>query len=83
MKTVKFEELVAVSALKVTEMVPVVAPAGTVVVMLVVVDAATVATVPLKRTVLLPGVALKPVPVMVTVVPTGPLRGAKLVMVGG
>ncbi len=81
--TVKVEALVAVKEFTVTEIVPVFAPTGTVVVMLVVVDAVTVAAVPLNITVLLAGVALKLVPVMVTVVPSGPLTGLKLVIVGG
>jgi hypothetical protein len=65
-----------------TEIVPVVAPTGTVTVSDVDVDPVTVARVPLKRTVLLAGVVLKLVPVMVTVAPTAPLVGEKLVMVG-
>jgi hypothetical protein len=81
--TVKLDELVAVSKFTVTEMVPVVAPAGTVVVMLVAVEAVTTAGTPLKLTVLLPGVALKFVPVMVTVVPGNPLVGVKLEIAGG
>ena len=64
----------------VTAIGPVVAPAGTVTLILVVVDEATVAAVPLKVTVFCAGVALKPVPVMVTGVPTGPELGAKLAM---
>jgi hypothetical protein len=59
-----------------------VAPAGTVVVIEVAVDAETVAAVPLKFTVLLAGVVLKFVPVMVTVVPTNPDAGVKLEIVG-
>ena len=80
--TVKLEELVAVRELTVTEIAPVVAPVGTVVVILVAVEADTVAAVPLKLTLLLAGVALKFVPVMVIVVPTTPLDGLKLVIVG-
>ena len=71
--TVKFVALVAVRAVTVTEIVPVVAPTGTVTVMLVAVEAVTIAAVPLKLTVLFAGVVLKFVPVMVMVVPTGPL----------
>ena len=82
MKTVNEEALVAVSAFTVTVIVPVVAPTVTVVVMLVAVDAFTVAPVPLKLTVLSAGVVLKPVPVMVTVVPTGPLMGLKELIAG-
>lgn len=80
--TVKLVALVAVFPPTVTVIFPVVAPAGTVVVILVVVLAETTAVVPLNFTVLLAGVALKFVPVMVTLVPTGPLEGVKLVMVG-
>ena len=61
---------------------PVVAPVGTDVVMLVAVLAETVAVVPLNFTVLFAGVALKLVPVIITEVPTAPLVGLKLVMVG-
>ena len=42
-----------------------------------------VPTMPLKVTVLVPCVAPKLVPVRVTGVPTGPLTGARLVMLGG
>ena len=59
-----------------------VAPDGTVVVRLVMLPAVTVAVVPLNFTVLLPNVASKLVPVIVTEVPTFPLIGLKLVMVG-
>src|SRR5687767_11632418 len=61
---------------------PVVAPVGTVVVIEVEELANTTAIVPLKLTVLLAGVVLKLVPVIVTVVPTGPDAGVKAVMVG-
>jgi hypothetical protein len=81
--TVKSKVLVAVSEFAVTEILPLAAPGGTVVVMLVAVDAVTVAAVPLKLAELFDGVVLKLVPVMVTVVPTSPLAGAKPVMVGG
>jgi hypothetical protein len=47
----------------------VVAPTGTVVVILEVVEAVTVAVAPLKSTVLFPGVALKLEPEIVTVTP--------------
>ena len=66
----------------VTDITPVVAPAGTVVVILVAVLAVTNAVVPLNITMLLAGVVLKFVPVMVTTVPMGPLVGLKEVMVG-
>jgi hypothetical protein len=48
----------------------------------VVEDDKTVADVPLKSTVLSEAVALKFVPVIVIVVPTIPVAGAKLVIVG-
>jgi hypothetical protein len=51
--------------------------------MLVVLQAVGVATVPLKVTVLVPGVAPKFVPVMMTDAPTAPELGFKLAMLGG
>jgi hypothetical protein len=63
-------------------MVPVVAPNGTVAVIVVAVLAVTVAIVPLNFTVLLAGVGSKFVPVIVTTVLTEPEVGVKLVMVG-
>ena len=57
-------------------------PKGTVVVMLVAVDDEAEASVPLKRTIFSVGVVLKFVPVMVTEVPSAPLLGVKLEMVG-
>lgn len=81
--TTKSLVLAAVLPPTVTEIFPVVAPTGTVVVMLVVVLALTLAAVPLNLTVLFAGVVLKSVPVIVTVFPTGPLKGVKLMMVGG
>ena len=62
---------------------PVVAPAGTGTTMVVVDQIVGVAIVPLKRIVLLPCVAPKFVPTTVTAVPTGPLVGVRLVMLGG
>jgi hypothetical protein len=50
--------------------------------MLVAALAVATAVVPLNLTILFAGVVLKLVPVMVTVVPTGPDAGVKLVMVG-
>jgi len=68
----------------VAEILPVVAKAGTVVVMLVGVLAVTMAVRLLKNVIRLSaGVELKLVPVRVTVVPTGPAPGVKEVMVGG
>jgi hypothetical protein len=77
---VKFDALVAVPAGVVTEMGPVFALFGTVAV--IDVDEFTVNTAPLLPifTVVAP---VKFVPVIVTDVPTGPLWGVKLVMVGG
>lgn len=80
--TVKLFALVAVIPFTVTVIFPVVAPAGTVVVIDVAVLAVTTAVVPLKFTVLFGGVVLKLVPVIVTVAPMLPLAGVKLMMVG-
>ena len=63
-----------------TQIGPVVAPDGTVVVRLLVVAAVTVAEVPLNFTVLELGVALKFWPWIVTVWPTLPCAGEKLKM---
>jgi hypothetical protein len=59
----------------VTLTVPVVAPLGTCATMLVLLQLVGVAVVPLKVTVLLPCVAPKYDPVIVTDVPTGPEEG--------
>jgi hypothetical protein len=78
--TVKLAPLVAVPPAVTTSIGPVVAPLGTVVV--IVVSFTTVNAgwlVPLKRTALAP---VKPLPVSVTAVPTGPLVGAKALNVG-
>ena len=64
-------------------MVPVAAPVGTEVVMLVAVLAVATAVVPLNLTVLFAGFVSKFVPVIVTEDPTEPLVGLKLLMVGG
>ena len=80
LSNVKLELLVAVPPGVVTLIGPVVAIAGTVAVS--VVDSNTlklIALAPLNITAVAP---VKSVPVMVTLVPTGPLVGAKLVMVG-
>jgi hypothetical protein len=64
---------------------PVVAPVGTVVLILVAVqfvEGETVAVVPLNLIVLAPCVEPKPVPVTVTDVPTAPVEGDKLVILG-
>ena len=80
--TVKIEVLEAVFAPTVTETGPVVAPVGTIAVILVAELVVTIAEVPLNMTRLLAGVVSKFVPMMVTVVPMGPLTGAKDVIVG-
>src|SRR5258705_372070 len=67
----------------VTTTFPVVAPAGTGTTMLVADHVVGVAAVPLKVSVLVPLVAPKLVPVIVTGAPTAPLVGARLVMLGG
>jgi len=68
----------------VTTTLPVVAPVGTFNTMLVALQLVAVpALVPLKVTVLVPWLAPKFVPVIVTDVPTGPDVGDKLVMLGG
>src|SRR5256712_8575946 len=66
-----------------TTTLPVVAPVGTGTTMLVAAHVVGVAVEPLKVTVLVPLVAPKFVPVIVTDVATGPLVGARLVMLGG
>lgn len=71
----KLDELVPERDPIVTDTAPVVAPAGTDVVMLVEVEAVTVAVVPLKDTILSAGVVLNPEPVIVTEVPAVPLDG--------
>ena len=78
--TVKLLPLVAVPPGVVTLIGPVVAPLGTLVVIWVSVTPLKVAAVPLKVTAVAP---LKWLPLMVTVVPTGPLLGLKELMVGG
>src|SRR5262249_61163165 len=67
----------------VTTALPVVAPAGTGTAMLVEDQLVGVAAVPLNVTVLVPCVAPKLVPVIVTAVATGPPVGERLVIVGG
>lgn len=80
--TVKLDEVEMVTPLTVTEINPLVAPAGTLVVILVGEEIDAVAIVPLKRIIFSVGVALKFVPEMVTVVPSAPLPGVNPVMVG-
>src|SRR5438445_937639 len=66
----------------VTTTYPVVAPAGTGAIMLVSLQNVGVAATPPNVTVLVPWVAPKVVPVIVTGVPTGPEAGLKLVIIG-
>lgn len=80
-RTVKAEPLLA-TPLTVTTTFPVVAPLGTVVVMLVALQVPTVAVVPLNVTVLVPCVAPNVVPVIVTAVPTAPDGTDRLVIAG-
>ena len=72
-RTVNGVVVVIVTPLVVTVISPVVAPAGTVTVMLVEVDDTTVAFVLLNLTMLLAGVVLKLVPVIITVADIAPL----------
>ena len=67
----------------VTTTLPEVAPAGPGTTMLVADHDVGVAAVPLNVTVLVPFVAPKLLPLIVTAVATGPLVGDKLVSVGG
>jgi hypothetical protein len=79
MLTVKFATLVAVPPGVVTEIFPVVAPVGTVAVICVAeLTVKLVAATLLKLTAVAP---VKPVPVIVTTVPTGPDVGVKDVIV--
>ena len=82
-KTVKLLELTAVPVLVVTLMGPEVAPPGTTAVTEVEVELLTLAAVPPKVTWFPEISGLNPLPEMITVLPTGPLVGAKLVMFGG
>src|SRR5437773_1166365 len=76
--TVKFTPLLATPP-TVTTTLPVVAPLGTDATMLVALQLVVVAVVPLNVTA---PVVPKLVPVMVTAVPTGPVVGFRLVIVG-
>jgi hypothetical protein len=80
-KTVKFDPLLLTPSANTTTF-PVVAPPGTVTVMLVALQLETVAVVPLKLTVPDPCVEPKFVPVMVTAAPTAPVVIDRLVMLG-
>src|SRR5438874_1536629 len=77
--TVKLLELVTTPPPAVTEIVPEVAPVGTVAVILMSEFTVNDALVPLKVTV---EAVLKPEPLIVTLLPTAPLPGEKLVSVG-
>jgi len=80
--TVKFTLLLATPATT-TITFPVVAPVGTGVTMLVAVQLVGVATPPWNVTKLVPWVAPKLAPAIVTELPTGPELGDTLVMLGG
>jgi hypothetical protein len=79
--TVKLTPLLATPP-TVTTTLPVVAPAGTLVTMLVALQLVGVAAIPLNFTVLVPCVAPKSAPAIVTVAPSAPDVGFKLVMLG-
>src|SRR5277367_4408209 len=79
--TLKFTPLLATPPI-VTTTLPVVAPVGTVTAILVALQLVGVAVVPLNFTVLVPCVAPKFAPVIVTEVPRKPVVGFKLVMLG-
>src|SRR5882762_1462350 len=79
--TVKLDPLLF-TPLANTTTLPVVAPEGTVVAILVALQLVTVAAVPLKLTALAPCVAPKFVPVIVTAAPTAPVVTDRLVMLG-
>jgi hypothetical protein len=79
--TVKLTPLLATPP-TVTTTLPVVEPAGTAAVMLVALQLVGVAAIPLNFTVLVPCVAPKFAPAMVTELPTNPDVGFKLVMLG-
>jgi hypothetical protein len=78
--TVKLLALLAVPPAVATLIGPLEAPAGTVAVMAIAEFTAKLALVPLNSTAV---AVVKFVPLIVTLVPTGPLVGVKLEMVGG
>jgi len=80
--TVKLSALTSVMPLTVTDIFPVVAPEGTIAVMLVEVEEVTLARTPLNLTIFSSGIVLKLVPDIVTVAPKAPLAGENTVMVG-
>ena len=67
----------------VTEIIPVVAPCGTVATMVVALAEVTTADSPLKLTAFCPATGLNPVPRITTEVPTAPLDGENVDMVSG
>jgi hypothetical protein len=79
--TLKLDPLLALP-LTVTTTLPLVAPEGTVATIDVGLQPVAVAAVPSNVTVLVPWIAAKFVPVIVTDVPTGPELGDKAVMLG-
>ncbi len=79
--TVKLIALITVTPLDITEIFPVDAPAGTLVVIVVEVDSVIRAVTPLNFTTF-PDDVLKSVPVIITSAPIAPLTGLKSVMVG-
>lgn len=80
--TVKGIPLLPAVPFRMTKTYPVLAFAGTCVTMLVALQLVGVAGVPLNKTVLLPCVAPKLDPLIVTGVPTGPTVGLRLEMIG-
>jgi hypothetical protein len=81
-KIVKLVALEIVTPLTVIEILPVVAPFGTIAVIVVALDAVTVADTSLNLTILLADVVLKFVPEIVTVAPSAPLDGLNPVIAG-
>lgn len=81
--TVKFCGELAVTPFTITETGPVAAPAGTCATIQVALQDDTAALVPLNRTLLVPWVAPKLEPAIVTEVPTAPEVGDRAVMTGG
>jgi hypothetical protein len=82
--TVNVAELLepAPATVTTTDAPPNATPAGTAAVILVSLHVAGVAAMPAKVTLLLPCVAPKVVPLIVTIVPIGPVVGARLVITG-
>ncbi len=79
-RTLKLVALVTLPAGAVTVIGPVVAPAGTEVTICVDVAEVMVAVVPLKLTVSWLAVGLNPEPLIVTLAPTSPLEGVKVMI---